>query len=75
MIEMGAPELQKAVKLLREKQLFPAKIRDAQGLVVASGHRINEIGIALYYAEKGDTRNASLNAGKAADAITRLLGQ
>lgn len=61
--------------MLREKQLFPATIRQAQELVISSGQRINEIQVALYYAEKGDTRNASLNAGKAADAITRLLGR
>lgn len=71
---MGATELRDAAKLLRGKQLFPATIRKAQELVIASGHRINEIGVALYYSEKGDTRNASLNAGKAADAIDRLIG-
>lgn len=71
---MGAPELRKAVGLLRGKQLFPATIRQAQELVIASGQRINEINVALFYAEKGDTRNASLNAGRAADAIVRLLG-
>ena len=71
---MGATELRDAAKLLRGKKLFPATIRKAQELVISSGQRINEIGIALYYAEKGDTRNASLNAGKAADAINRLIG-
>jgi hypothetical protein len=71
---MGATELREAAKLLREKQLFPATIRRAQELVISSGQRINEIGVALYFAEKGDTRNASANANKAADAINRLLG-
>jgi len=49
---MGATELKEAAKLLRGKQLFPATIRKAQELVTASGQRINEIGIALYYSEK-----------------------
>jgi hypothetical protein len=71
---MGATELKEAAKLLRGKQLFPATIRKAQELVTASGQRINEIGIALYYSEKGDSRNASANANKAADAINRLIG-
>jgi hypothetical protein len=71
---MGNNELRDAAKLLRSKQLFPANIRKAQELVIASGQRINDINVALYFAEKGDTRNASLNAGKAADTIDRLLG-
>ena len=70
---MGAIELQRAVKLLRGQQLFPATIREAQELVIASGQRMNDINVALYFAEKGDVRSAKMAAGRAADAISRLL--
>jgi hypothetical protein len=70
---MGKPEINRAIKLLRGGTLYPATIREAQQLAVASGVTANDIGVALYYAEKGDRENSRKAAGKAADALARLI--
>lgn len=70
---MGNAEIKRAIGMLRGGTLYPAQIREAQQLVVASGQRMNDIAVALYYAEKGDRENARKSAGKAADALARLI--
>jgi hypothetical protein len=69
---MLSSNLVKAQTILRKQQLFPADIRNAQDLIIKQGIRINDIQVALYYAEKGNMDQAKLAAGRAADAITRL---
>jgi hypothetical protein len=70
---MGIPELKRAITLLRGGKLYPSTIRDAQQLVIASGQRVNDINVALYFSEKGDVENARRAAGRAADTLSRLI--
>lgn len=67
------PSLTAAITILRKAQLFPVDIRQAQELITQSGVRINDINVALYWAEKGDMVQAKLAAGRAATAISKLI--
>jgi len=70
---LSVNDIKKAIGLLRGGTLYPVNIREAQQLVISSGQRVNDIGVALYYAEKGDRENARKAAGKAADTLARLI--
>lgn len=70
---MSLTDIKKAIGLLRSGALYPATLREAQQLVISSGQRVNDIGVAIYYAEKGDRENARKAAGKAADTLARMV--
>lgn len=67
------PSLTTAITILRKAQLFPVDIRQAQDLVTRSGIRINDINVALYWAEKGNMDQAKLAAGRAATVISKFI--
>ena len=67
------PSLTNAITILRKAQLFPIDIRQAQDLVTRSGIRVNDINVALYWAEKGNMDQAKLAAARAATAISKLI--
>ncbi|MDD3087976.1 MAG: hypothetical protein PHP89_05370 [Candidatus Omnitrophica bacterium] len=70
---MGNDELKTAATILRKNNIFPVDIRRANSLVAQSGVRVNDINVALYWAEKGDMTQAKAAAGRAATAISRLI--
>mgnify|MGYP007068286847 CR=1 FL=1 len=73
MIDMGQTELKAAMAILRKDTLFPADIRKANTLIAQSGIRVNDIAVALHWAEKGDTQQAKLAAKRAATAISSFI--
>lgn len=70
---MGNTELQKAAAILRRNNIYPVDLRNANALIAQSGVRVNDINVALYWAEKGDMDQAKAAAGRAAAAISRLI--
>ena len=61
------------MQILRKANLYPVDLRQANDLVVQSGVRINDINVALYWAEKKDMNQAKAAASRAATAIGRLI--
>jgi hypothetical protein len=70
---MVNPDIKKAIGILRGKTLFPGILREAQQLIISSGHRVNDVQVAIYFSEQGDTKNARLAAGRAADTLSRMF--
>jgi len=66
-------DIQRAIRLLRKQQLMPTDVQDALSLVTASGIRNSEIEIALYFSKNGNMAAAKLNAGRAADTLSRII--
>ena len=61
------------IKMLRGKGISAADIRSANESAAANGLRISELQTALYFANNGDLQQARIMAGRAANAIQRLL--
>lgn len=70
---MGDTELREAMGILRQNTLFPSDLRRASILTVQSGIRINDIAVAIFWAEHGNVGQAKLAAKRAADAISRFI--
>mgnify|MGYP001464054829 CR=1 FL=1 len=70
---MGKAELTEAINILRKKEIYPVDLRQANSLITQSGVRVNDINVALYWADKGDMNQAKVAAGRAATAISRLI--
>lgn len=70
---MGKAELTEAINILRKKEIYPVDLRRANSLITQSGVRVNDINVALYWADKGDMNQAKAAAGRAAAAISRLI--
>lgn len=70
---MGKAELTEAINILRKKEIYPVDLRQANSLITQSGVRVNDINVALYWADKGDMNQAKTAAGRAATAISRLI--
>lgn len=70
---MGNAELRKAMEILRKNTLFPAELRNASVLTAQSGIRVNDIAVAIFWAEHGNMNQAKLAAKRAADAISRFI--
>lgn len=70
---MGAVELREAIGILRQSTLFPPDLRRASILTAQSGIRINDIAVAIFWAEHGNVSQAKLAAKRAADAISKFI--
>lgn len=70
---MDKTSINQMAVLLRSRGVSIADIKRANETVAANGLRISELQTALYFANIGDLQQARIMAGRAADAIQRLL--
>lgn len=65
--------VQGVITTLRKKEVSLPDIQRANNVIVANGLRVAEIQMALYFATNGDIDQARLQAGRAADALSKLI--